>query len=219
LLEVVAVVVAAAGLITALARSDVQLGHVVDRLAAENRAVVSGEDLVLEPVGGPWPDGEIRYYSAAPEHAWALDQAVRAWNGSGAHVRFTAVSEDDASVVISSQPDQKCGHGRGTLGYSPRSTVVLFAPGAGQGCDAFSAARVLTHELGHVLGLEHDDSRCAAMNSAGSYRGSERCTPSRPWEWRCRLLEVTDVLRAARLYGGSPVRVGPATCALPRSLG
>jgi hypothetical protein len=140
---------------------------------------------------------------------------VDAWNGSGAHVRLVPTTAQFAQLTIKSKDVEKCGHGHATLGYTPRATAVVFKPGGGAGCDAFSATRVLAHELGHVLGLEHDDTRCAAMNSKGNRRGSEHCRPAPPWQWRCRLLEETDVLAAAKLYGGAPVPArGSGNCSL-----
>jgi hypothetical protein len=52
---------------------------------------------------------------------------------------------------------------------------------------------------------------CAAMNPIGSYRGSRQCRESRPWLWRCRLLEPSDVAAAVTLYGGTaaPLRARP----------
>src|ERR687896_1469987 len=39
-----------------------------------------------------WPDGNVTYFNASPEHEWAVQQAVGAWNASGAHVRFVATT-------------------------------------------------------------------------------------------------------------------------------
>ena len=144
----------------------------LDRFARRAAAARPSRRRSAEPtVGGKWQDGVVRYFNGAPEHDWALQQAVAAWNGSGAHVRFEASTRQLAQLVIRSKDVEKCGHGHATLGFTPLARADIFRPGDGPGCDPFSAARVLAHELGHVLGLEHDDTRCAAMNSKGNRRG------------------------------------------------
>jgi predicted Zn-dependent protease len=158
-------------------------------------------------VGGAWPNGVVRYYNAAPEHEWALQQAVDAWNGSGARVQLQRSIHLEADLVVSSAAGTTCGHGRATIGYSVPATISIFSFRVGRGCDRYAAARALTHELGHVLGLEHTEAECAAMNPAGNYGGSPQCPPSHPTLWRCRLLEPSDVAAAVRLYGGSPAPV------------
>jgi hypothetical protein len=155
-------------------------------------------------VGGAWPDGVIQYYNDAPEHEWALQQAIDAWNGSGAQVRLVRTTRVDAQLVIDSDPRKECGHGRATVGYSVPATLSIFTPRLGGACDRFSAARALTHELGHVLGLEHTVATCAAMNPSGHFGGSPQCPRGHPSLWRCRLLEAHDVAEAARIYGGQP---------------
>lgn len=195
-LREIALLLALAGLIALVARSYGGIG--------------AGPD-----VGGAWPDGVIRYYNAAPEHEWALQQAVDAWNGSGARVQLVRTARLDAHLVVESDPEKECGHGRATIGYSVPATLSIFTPRVGSVCDRYSAARALTHELGHVLGLDHTEAACAAMNPSGHYGGSPQCPPSHPSLWRCRLLEPHDIAEAVRIYGGSPapVRAEPM-CAL-----
>jgi hypothetical protein len=161
-------------------------------------------------VGGAWPQGEIRYYNAAPEHEWALQQAVNAWNRSGARVQLQRSTRPEADLVVSSDA-RTCGHGRATVGYSVPATISIFSFRLGRGCDRYAAARALTHELGHVLGLDHTVAECAAMNPSGYYGGSPQCPPGHPSFWRCRLLEPHDVAAAVRIYGGeaAPVRLEP----------
>ena len=47
-----------------------------------------------------WPNGVVRFYNAAADQQWAVDQAVAAWNGSGAAIRFVPVAARDADLVI-----------------------------------------------------------------------------------------------------------------------
>src|SRR5207247_6024946 len=67
----------------------------------------------------------------------------------------------------------------------------------------------IAHEMGHVLGLAHEQRRCATMNAALW----EKCArPPHPWQAHCRILEADDVRGAIRLYGGRLRKVGPLYC-------
>ena len=153
-----------------------------------------------------WPGGIIRYYNAAPDQAWAVSRAVSAWNGSGAKIRFVAVPRAEAQLVIEERTDKiYCAEGRASVGYVRGAHVVIFpAHGITHACNRFWAAHVMAHELGHVLGLLHEDRYCALMNSKGSLRGGAACAPEPVWDWRCRLLEPDDEAGAVAIYGGTP---------------
>lgn len=165
-----------------------------------------------------WPKGRIPYYNAARANRWAIRKAVRAWNSSGAGVRFLAVQRRHAKVVIRYHRSHRC-EGVGyavvdfTLGVALRGHVAISRPDPRDpACARWALAVVAAHELGHVLGLEHEPRRCATMNSTVVGFGPGRCDPTAEWEWRCRLLERDDVRGAVRLYGGR-VRSRPApTC-------
>jgi hypothetical protein len=167
--------------------------------------------------GAPWPRGVVHYYNAAPSQAWALRQAVAAWNGSGAHVRFVPSSRSRAKLIVRhDRAVASCNRAEATVGRTRQPTVLIFPLNdASRSCSRWAAARALAHELGHVLGLKHEDGGCAAMNSSGSYQGGASCEPAYPSEWRCRLLEADDVRGIVKIYGGKvkPVRT-PPTCPL-----
>lgn len=189
------------------------VGAMRQRHASICVAVVSAVFFVFIPAtsayyfhGYKWPGGVVRYFNAAPDQAWAVNQAVSAWNNSGAHVRFIAVPRAQAQLVITDPANKVyCSEGKASVGYVHNAHVFLFpARGRTHACNQYWAARVMAHELGHVLGLQHEDRYCAAMNAYGSLRGGKECQPSLPWAWRCRLLELNDVAGAAAMYGGAP---------------
>lgn len=181
--------------------------------------------------GRAWPGGRILYYNAAPDQAWALGQAVSAWNASGAAVRFVPASRARAQVTIEDLPGSDCNDARGSVGgeahvgYTSHSVVyVVPLEAETQKCSRFSAAQVLAHELGHVLGLGHETRGCATMNPSGTLRGPSLCPPVPLGDWACGLLEPDDVAGAVALYGGVARKRGPRACPLyaaiaaPRSL-
>ncbi|HSP71793.1 MAG TPA: matrixin family metalloprotease [Gaiellaceae bacterium] len=160
--------------------------------------------------GKAWPGGRILYYNAAPDQAWAVQQAVDAWNASGAAIRFVPSAEASAQVVIREFARSECTStgasvgGEAALGYVAHSVVfVTRLDPATAKCNQFSAAQTLAHELGHVLGLGHEAKVCAAMNRSGSLRGPSLCRQAPLGVWSCSLLEPDDVAGAVAMYGGA----------------
>ena len=79
-----------------------------------------------------WPRGVVPYYNAALDQAWAVGQAVDAWNTSGAKIRFVAVPRAEAKLLIEEQTNKVyCAEGRASIGYYPRGAFVLIFPARG----------------------------------------------------------------------------------------
>src|SRR5256885_16642140 len=77
--------------------------------------------------GRPWPGGVIRYYNAAPDQAWAVQQAVAAWNTSGARVRFVAVPAAQADLRIQHFPKVPCTiNAQASVAYRPNPRAFVF---------------------------------------------------------------------------------------------
>ena len=167
--------------------------------------------------GRAWPGGVVRYYNAAPDQAWAVKQAVDAWNSSGARVRLVAVPKSQADVRIEHFAHVSCTiNAEATVGYTRSARIWVFRRNdASPYCNRYTAAESLVHEFGHVLGLGHETRGCAAMNPVGTLQGPDLCPKAQPWQWRCRLLTPDDVAGAIALYGGTaaPQR-GPLDCNL-----
>ena len=154
--------------------------------------------------GKPWPGGTIRYYNAAADQAWPVARAVYVWNHSGARIRFVPSSRASAQLVIKHFSHNRCvGHARATVGYVRQATVELpRIDESSQLCNSYSSAHAVAHELGHVLGLGHEERGCALMNGRGTWSGAQHCRQEAVWTWRCGLLEPDDINGVVALYGG-----------------
>lgn len=174
--------------------------------------------------GKRWPGRTITYYDATRDKD-SVRKAVLAWNRTGARIAFRRTfNRRAANIVIrnSRKVPRGCGTGLATLGYLGRGrqgyvNILHGTARDGQGCAWPGQTFVVAHELGHVLGLDHDDRACAVMNS--SHTGgiaASRCLGdptsfAHAAQWRCRLIEPRDVRRVVRMYGGRAraVRTNP----------
>jgi hypothetical protein len=160
--------------------------------------------------GGRWPTSTIRYYNEVPAYSWAVDTAAFAWNSSGAHVQFLKSSRQNANVLLGIRWFKIAGEARV---QRVNGRIVSAKVGIRSGQDRYVMALVTAHELGHVLGLDHEDGVCATMNSRLVVDHLEHCPAPPEGMWVCRLLRADDVRGAVSLYGGTvrPIR-GPEFC-------
>jgi hypothetical protein len=187
--------------------------------------VTVGVPSAAEAAPRKWPHGRITYVDRSKDPE-AVKLAVQAWNSSGLRIRFVKVrTARKARLVIQNtrRVPSGCGSGYGTLGYPGpgRKAHVSILHGTdadGQGCAWPGQTLVVAHELGHVLGLDHDMSGCSLMNTshtngvAPSLCLGDDVEAAKPGRWRCRVLEKVDLKKVKRLYGGKPRVREPEWC-------
>ncbi len=161
--------------------------------------------------GYRWPVQTITYASDVSAYVWSADAAAYAWNTSGARVQFVRTAPAGAQVRIGVRWYKRFGGEAHVEHAGPRITSAFV--GIQSGLDRYQVALVLAHELGHVLGLGHEDGVCATMNSVLIVDHESHCAPPPRGMWVCRLLRTDDVRGAVSLYGGTvrPFR-GPEFC-------
>ena len=122
-----------------------------------------------------------------------IRKAAAAWNRSGARVRFVRSSRARARVKIVYDRGVPgpfgFAHGYASIGLQSVNRVTL-----GRGASGDVITLVIAHELGHIMGLNHETRRCATMNPSVA----ERCGKTPP----CTILQPDDVRGAIARYGG-----------------
>ena len=171
--------------------------------------------------GWRWSRARITYYNAARKSRWSVLQAVKAWNGSGARVKFVASTRSRARLVIRYHRARSClpyAYAQPLYDSSGRvalAEVVIPRPHARNPfCTRWGQALVVAHELGHVLGLGHEGRRCATMNPETTGLTPGECPLQPGWRWQCGLFEADDVRGAVSLYGGRVKPRPPRLCDL-----
>ncbi|MEA2475009.1 MAG: serine protease [Thermoleophilaceae bacterium] len=164
-----------------------------------------------------WPSHTIRYFDATGKQYRAnVAQAAQAWNKSGVKVHWSAVKHRGSGVVpltvTSNIPSAGLatyyfsgGRWQGKIEVQPGIQKGQLTKAAGNGV----ATQVFVHEMGHIMGLDHETKVCAIMQPIV---GGGCPQPKIAWQYRCRLLESDDLRGGIAIFGGKIGKLGPEYC-------
>ncbi len=167
---------------------------------------------------------KITYFNEAKRQAKEVRKAVSIWNSSGIKARFVKVNSKRRAKLVIIPHKGSCGSGLANVNFSTPTgglatkATIDFTTEPSKQCSQV-VTTVLAHELGHVLGLGHENRRCAVMNSLNTALSTDWIGPihcrTPPGTWYCRVLSPDDLRGARKLYGGKTKLRKRESCPLP----
>lgn len=153
---------------------------------------------------GVVPQPRVLYHVDVPDWRKPMARVAHAINRARVGVRLVEAGIAEHASIRVGRLRKRCGYPgiNGTTQTLAGGFAAIYLP---RGCDPAQASIIAGHEVGHALGLKHEDRRCALMNSSGTGRRSvpTECVGQRhPW---LRAPFRRDDLRGLRLlYRNAP---------------
>jgi hypothetical protein len=147
--------------------------------------------------GKPWPGGVVTYYTQARGYSAAVNRAAKILNGAGVNVHLRRASSRASADVVVTYHGNPC-EGEAAIGFTRVRANLLYL---GAGCSHSLVTLTAVHELGHVLGLDHETRRCARMNPTFDDSGTPgHCRPHSLKYWLAHPLTADDLRGLRALY-------------------
>ena len=162
------------------------------------------------------PQPKLLYYVGLPDWKKPMKRVVRALNRAKVGVRLVHAEIPQQATIQFGRLEKRCGFPgvNATTQTIEGGYAAIYLP---RGCRPKQASIIGAHELGHALGLRHEDRRCALMNSTGTGPQSipTRCLGQRH-SWLTKPFRKDDLAGLRKLFHNTAPTVslsltGPAT--------
>jgi hypothetical protein len=166
------------------------------------------------------PQPKLLYYVALKDWKRPFDRVVKDLNRAHVGVRLVKASIPEQASIQIGRLEHRCNLPGvdGTTHTIEGGFAAIYLP---RGCRGPIASIIAAHELGHALGLKHEDRRCALLNSSGaSPSGIPTHCLGRRLDWLRHPFRQDDLAGLRRLYRNTKPKAtlelkGPATAGDP----
>ena len=222
---VVAAVVAATGLLV-VASSPVIAGGTAQAGVASKPFEPVSPALRFNTLSYSWPGNPavLRYDNKIKKLRDPVRKAASIWNDSGIDIKFKATTASKADIKIVAENGWPCGVARATTNdnsFEVSSALVELGTGSNPKRCVYTDVITTAHEFGHVLGLAHENDKCAVMNSSSTSTSGSGTNPDPDWPTKCTPRPTRGTAECSRkttskgaksIYGGTPTVRDPEFC-------